>query len=431
MAISSSARFPKPPEAPNQKLINAIIKVPFYNCFSLIFVSFLLPLTATQVFHATGIQIGWIIASQLIGSVMMNISFMMVPKNWQKKYMIIAGSWGKAISLITLYIAILTQSFFLLILSQVFSGCFLVLIRIPTDILLTENSTPATRTRIFGRRMKFNGFDCLLGTGIAFLIFVSFQNQVGTNELIFSSLILFGMVSFYAGLEFLYHFDEPQRKRSSKRLSPPITTEINTNEKHEVNENETATRYKLGFGILIITLIFLGMNQTISKSFIQMLILNQITTNQSLIFLIYIPAQIISLILAPYLANLSVKVNPYILISALCILGCVFTVLLLQITSSILFATILTIDTAIAYAGSIILKNYLSKAPETENLGKLFSIVYLASTIGTISGPIIGGWLWDTHSIQTPFIYSMIIEGILIIPYLLAVKLIGLQSSRR
>ncbi|WP_371805575.1 MFS transporter [Candidatus Lokiarchaeum ossiferum] len=427
MVISSSARFPKHPDALNQKLINTIIKVPFYNCFSLIFVSFLLPLTATQIFHATGIQIGWIIASQLIGSVVMNISLMMVPRNWQKKNMIIAGSWGKAISLLSLFIAIVTQSFFLLILSQVFSGCFVTLIRTPTDLLLTKNSSVATRTRIFGRRMKYNGYGCLLGTGIAFSMYTLFQLTVDSNILIFSPLVLFCFISFWAGLEFCFQFNGLQSRNSSQNLELADFGESNDTEINEKKKG-TTSRYKLGFGVLAVTFIFLGLNQTISKSFIQMLILNQITTNESIIFLIYIPSQIISLILAPYLADLSVKISPYLLISVLCIFGCVFTLLLLQITSSIIFTLILTTDAAIAYAGSIILKNYISKAPETEKLGKLFSLINLASIIGMISGPIIGGWLWDTQDIQTPFIYSVIIEGILILPYLFAIKLINLQS---
>ena len=88
-----------------------------------------------------------------------------------------------------------------------------------------------------------------------------------------------------------------------------------------------------------------------------------------------------------------------------------------------MFGIILTFDTTLAWAASLVLQNLLSRISKGHR-GKIFGLTQWMSFLGAIIGPIVGGLAWDHLGPQSPFIISIFIELSLIPLYISAIRIL-------
>ncbi|GAG82047.1 unnamed protein product, partial [marine sediment metagenome] len=123
---------------------------------------------------------------------------------------------------------------------------------------------------------------------------------------------------------------------------------------------------------------------------------------------------------APYIGVLSDKINNTIGIMISCVTGALFTLLLINTTNPILFSLYLVVDSTFAIGGGLILMNLYSRISKVHR-GKVFGLTSWIGRWGGITGPIVGGILWDLNTSQAPFILSIFVEIALIPLFILAI----------
>jgi predicted MFS family arabinose efflux permease len=179
----------------------------------------------------------------------------------------------------------------------------------------------------------------------------------------------------------------------------------------------------LGFAFITLVLLLANVNGSLSKPFLNLYLLKVITNDPLIASFAYIPAGIISMLLAPKLGKLLDKVRPELGISLTSILGALVTWFLINTNNIIIFSILLTMDITIVQAANLVIQNLLSRIT-LKHRGKVFSSFQLFMSFGNIVGPILGGLAWDYIGITAPFLISIIVELCLIPFYILAVIMI-------
>ena len=77
----------------------------------------------------------------------------------------------------------------------------------------------------------------------------------------------------------------------------------------------------------------------------------------------------------------------------------------------------------IAISAGLLFRNLLSRIT-IEHRGKILGISSFSANIGSIIGPILGGFVWDISGPKAPFIVSIFVELCLIPLYFIVVHLL-------
>ena len=282
--------------------------------------------------------------------------------------------------------------------------------------MISQKSSSHWRTHAYSARLRYNGIGSLLGTCISVVFLVVFSYVFHFSAFfIYFPLLIFAGITIFGTFRFM-------REVSEEDINP---SESATSSNHEISHPNASFQLLAGISILCVVYFLIGINLSIAKPFTQLLVYEKITHDQLLIFLIFIPSSFIAMIVAPKLAETSNHINPYLAIIIICFAGALATILLLLTSSGIVFTLVLLVDSAIAYTGGVILKRYLSQSSQQHNLGKIFGLVNVMPVLGMIIGPIFGGYLRDAFGSTFPFVISIVVELILIIPYLGAIRLLS------
>ncbi len=274
------------------------------------------------------------------------------------------------------------------------------------------------------------GWGNFFGSILSFIIFGIANFFVPNNRfLVYSPLILFTISNVYAGIIFNRHVNEELTyDHYITNIYPPSAEFFIESQTIDVSSSNSQTRNNLAFGFLIgfifLTVAFMtsNINQSLAPPFFQVYLIDEIgVNNATMVMLIYFPSQIIAMLLAPKLGKISDKINPMLGIAIASSFGSLVTWLIVNTTSGWEFGVILTFDATFAWAGMLILQNFVSRVSKSHR-GKIFGLTQWMSLFGALIGPILGGLVWDHIGPRAPFIISIFVELSVIPLYFIAIR---------
>jgi MFS family permease len=296
---------------------------------------------------------------------------------------------------------------------------------IPLDVLISEKSKKEHRSHAFGIRNAKMGQGTFIGAAIGFgLMGFTDGAYPGNTYLLYSALLIFGCANIYGGVRFFVKVDENLSFRSD-----------------DENQDNQPISYKSYLGslekglllglIMILVVLFLAtVNGTLARPFILVYLTQHIESDPSLASLAYIPAGVISMLVAPKLGQIADRLNVKKVISFSAILGAITTWLLINTTSLIIFSILLVVDVTVATTAGLVVQSVMSRI-SVAHRGKVFGLQTFFVDIGAIFGPIIGGIFWDQLGYRSPFIFSIFVELLLIPVYILAISTITPHLSEQ
>ena len=409
-----------------------MIRIIFWNSMGFFFFSFLIPYVTVQLLKASGLILGFAFTMQTIGGLISSPLVGYLTDKYSKKKLVLIGSFGRAACYISMYLGIIFSSLLIFILGMFILGFFVGFFWTPLDTLISEKSNKTNRSYAFGKRASMIGLGNLCGSVIAFSIFW-LGNTFWPEDLfiVYSPLLLFALSNIFGGIIFSLKVNEKLTyEKHVFNLFPDNVESIIAVKKPIVNDVKSKTiktlkrGFFLSFLILIIAIMISSMNGSIAYPFYQVYLINNLkVTDPTMVMLIYFPSQVVALLFAPKLGKISDKINPIIGISIVGSLGAFVTWLIINTNSGIVFGIILIADSTFAWTGNLILQNVLSRISKVHR-GKIFGAAQWLSMLGSIAGPLIGGFAWDNVGHTAPFIISIFIELSIIPLYIIAIELL-------
>ena len=394
-----------------------MIKVIFFNSFGFFYYLFLLSYIPAKYFNASGLQIGLIFSINIIGYLISSIIIGLLSDKYgnQKKLFVSIGSFGRGFALLFMYLAINFKSIEFFTGAIFFQGLIVMFFWTPLDMLISEKSDKEYRTIAFAKKEYLIGIGSFVGTLLAFGI-LGFSTYLFPQIiwLFYSPLVIFALCNIYAGIKF--HFDVTDDVKEILDLGHNNTQKIKRGQKKN-------KRVITGFILLLIVMGLISINNTFANPFLQAYLIENIVQDPMIIMLIYFPAHIFAKMLAPKLGRFSLHVNIYFAITIICVFGAISTWMVISTTSGLVFSVVLLLDSLFVTAEEIIMKDYSSKISK-KHRGKIFSALSFIKFSGAIVAPMIGGLFWDNFGHKIPFQITIIVEIVLITPYLLAIYFI-------
>jgi len=392
---------------------NSMIKITIFNSLGFFFLDFLIPYVASQELRAAGIDMGVIFSVIVVGYMISSPFVGVLTDRILKKLLVFVGSVGRGFAYFGLYIAIIMKSLIGLTLGMFLLGFCAGFFWIPLDTLIAEKSSASHRSYAYGKHYSAEGIGTFFGAFIGFGILLVAVEIAPTNSfLIYSALIVFGLVNILAGIVFFLLVDES------------IKFENIESEKASVDnpsiKKTISTGLVIGLVLLFIVLFLSSTNGSLAKPFLNVYLLETIEDNPTLAALAYAPSGFVSMLLAPRLGQIADRTNPYLGISLASVLGAIITFCLINTSELWMFAFLLILDVTVVTTGGLILSNFISRVSKSHR-GKIFGFQSTFNNIGAIIGPIFGGIVWDLFGPKSPFIVSIVVELALIPFFIIAI----------
>jgi MFS family permease len=381
------------------------------NSLGFFFLDFLIPVVAIHL-NASGSEMGVLFSLRTVGYLLSSSFVGILTDRYSRKNLVIIGSIGRGSSYFIMYLAIVFESISGLALGTTALGFMVGFYWIPFDALIADKSHKANRSKAYGFRSAAQGRGNLLGGIIGFTIFAYAMAYELSNFVVYLALPIFGLANFYAAYIFL-------RKVKEEAKISLIPTEVS--DKTEDRINKTIPMIFFGSSLLLLFVILLSsINGSIARPFLIPYLLETLSSDPSIATLVYVPSALLSLSLAPRIGELADRLNIYVGVSIGSLCGAFITLLLINTNNLIMFAILLTLDTAIALTTGLMLTNMISRISQRHR-GKILGFRSFFGDIGSIIGPIGGGILWDLFNKQTPFILSIGVEILLIPLFIIAI----------
>jgi len=286
---------------------------------------------------------------------------------------------------------------------------------VPFNTLIAEKSNKDNRSEAYGKKNSANAIGQMIGGLIGFLLLMILGLFTDNPFLLYASIPMFGIANFFAGFKFNREVDESIKfYEPSDNLTNPIIKE------NKENHPKLAGSIILGSFFLMSVLFLSSINGSIAKPFLNIFVIETIESNIQLVTWAYLPAGIVSTLLAPKLGKLIDKFRPAIGITITSILGALVTWLLINSANIWVFTLLLLVDLTIMISSGLIFQNLLSRI-SLKNRGKIIGSGEFFQFLGAFIGPLIGGIVWDFIGPSFPFIISIFVELSLIPLYLVVV----------
>jgi MFS family permease len=392
----------------------SMIKIVILNSVGFYFLEFLIQYFTSQQLGASGLQIGLIYSILVVGH-MLSSTFVgwITDRINSKTLLIVIGSFGRGLSYFIIYFSIVFRNIAWIAFGMFILGFFAGFFWIPFDTLIAEKSDKNARSYAYGKRDSAIGVGILIGSVIGFTIFGILNILIPESiAFVYIGILIFGLANFLAGIQFY------------RKVNENIT--YSNEESEEIKEitqkssQDISSYFYLGLGFLLIALLFSNINGSLAKPFLNVYLLEHIESNPILAVMGFLPGYIISFLIAPRMGNYIDKISPAVGITVSSLLGAFCTWLLISTTNLWVFAIFLIFDYTIVNSANLVLNNFLSRI-SLKHRGKVLSLNSICKNLGTFTGPIIGGLVWDLIGIKAPFIISIIVELTLIPIYLVGI----------
>jgi len=409
---------------------NPMIRIIFWNSMGFFFFTFLIPFVTIQLLGGSPAELGISYSIQTIGSLISAPIVGYLTDHISKKLLILIGSFGRASCYILMYLGIILSSLMIFTVGMLVLGFFAGFFWTPLDTLISEKSNKANRSFAFGKRNGMIGIGNLAGSAISFVIFSLSNIFIPDNLfLVYSPLLLFALSNIYGG--FTFHFKVDEKLTFDKHIFNlfPSDAEPNILSNEPVlyetplkSRNNLAIGFFIGFSVLAIALMTSNINASLASPFFQPYLIDNLKIdNPTIVMLIYLPSQIISMLLAPKIGKIADKINPVLGVAIVSGLGALVTGLLLNSTTGYMFAVFLLLDSTFGRGGNLILQSILSRISKIHR-GKVFGAAQVLSLLGAILGPIMGGFAYISIGSFAPFVISIFVELSVIPLYAIAIK---------
>lgn len=398
---------------------NTMINIAILNSLGFFFLGFLIPVISRQNMNATGLEIGLIISAMVIGyTISSSFVGFITDKTKSKRFLIFVGSIGRGISYLIFYISIIINLLIGMWIGMFVLGFWAGFFWIPFDTLIAEKSNKNHRSEAFGKRDSANAIGQVIGALAGFSILLIVRIFTDNPYFLYSSILIYSISNFIAGIMFLRYVDE-SIKFYDEELS---SNEISTNQDKSSIFNFPKPMI-MGLIILFCVVLLASINGNLAKPFLNIYIIENLSSDLYIVILIYLPAGLLATFFAPKLGQIVDKINPSIAIIILSLSGAIVTWFLINTKNILIFAILLLIDLTIAISAGLLFRNLLSRIT-IEHRGKILGICSFFVNIGSIVGPILGGFVWDISGPKAPFIVSIFVELCLIPLYLIVIYLL-------
>ncbi len=410
-----------------------MIEIVFWNSLGFFFYGFLMAYVSMQILETSGLELGIVFSVQVVGGIISGPIAGFLTDKFQKKKLVLFGANGRAIAYIATYFAIFFRNYLLLLISVFLLGFLVGFFWTPFDALVSEKSSKDCRSLAFGKRSGKIGTGNLLGTIIGVAIF-SLGNFIDPNNflIVYFPLIIYAASNMYGGFIFNKYTDESMKydnyikeiQKDAEILC--VESTIGMEQEIRMQKQKINTMIPLSFGLMLLLLGFLisKVNQSITQPLIQAYIIRNLEDNPTLVMFASFPGEVLAQLISPILGEKADRVDPIRGMAFVCFFGALNTWLLISTHSLFIFMVLLISDLTLSRTGELILQNFLSRVSK-QHRGKLFGIRRSITDVGGASGPIIGGLLWDTRGMRSPFITSIYIELSLIFVHILAIRLLS------
>ena len=394
---------------------NHMLKIVILNSLGFFFIGFFVPIIARFNMFATAIQISLIFSIQVLGrTISGTITGFLTDRLKSRKKLILVGSIGRGISYFIIYTAVIFNSLILLGIGTFTLGFMAGVFWVPFNTLIAEKSNKNNRSEAYGKKNSANAVGQMIGGVIGFILLMILGFFTSNPFLLYVSIPMFGIANFYAGIKFNREVDESIKfDDSTDNIANPLIKQ----KKEEYSK--LAGPIILGSFFLMSVLFLSNINGSIAKPFLNIYIIENIESNLQLVTWAYLPTGIVATLLAPKLGIIVDKFRPALGITITSLLGAIVTWLLINAANIWIFAFLLLIDTTIMMASGLIFQNLLSRI-SLKNRGKILGSGEFFQFLGSVIGPILGGFVWDFYGPSYPFIISIFVE-LSLIPLYLAV----------
>ncbi len=390
---------------------SSMIKIIIFNSLGFFFLDFLIPYVASQELQAAGIDMGVIFSVIVVGYMISSPFVGAITDRVSKKLLVFIGSIGRGVAYFILYGAIILKSLLGIALGMFFLGFLAGFFWIPLNTLIAEKSSVKNRSYAYGRRESAEGIGTFFGAFVGFgILLIAFEIAPHNSFLIYSALIVFGLVNILAGIVFLICVDESVKYIENFRNESIASQSV---------QKWVPSSLVIGLSLLFVVLFLSSTNGSLAKPFLNVYLLENIEDNPTLAALAYAPSGFVSMLLAPKLGEIADHTNPYIGISLASGLGALITFFLINTTNLWVFAALLIMDVTVVTTGGLVLSNFISRVSKSHR-GKIFGFQSTFSNFGAIIGPLFGGIVWDLFGSKSPFIVSIVVELALIPFYIIA-----------
>ena len=397
---------------------NSMIYIAILNSLGFFFLGFLVPVISRQSMNATGLEIGLIVSAMVIGyTISSSFVGIITDRIKSKRFLIFLGSIGRGISYVVFYISIIINSLIGMWVGMFILGFWAGFFWIPFDTLISEKSNKNNRSQAFGKRDSANAIGQVIGGLVGFGILLTVGIFTDNPYLLYSAILIFGIANFIAGIMFLRYVDE-SIKFSIEEKSNDLSSD-----KFDTSIFKFPRPMLLGLIILFLVVLLASINGNLAKPFLNIYIIENLSNDLYIVILIYLPAGLLATVLAPKLGEVVDQLEPRIAIVILSLSGALITWFLINTQNLFVFAVLLLLDLTIAISAGLLFRNLLSRIT-IEHRGKILGICSVFMNMGSIIGPILGGFVWDMYGPKAPFIISIFVELSLIPLYVIVIYLL-------
>ena len=410
-----------------------MIEIVFWNGLGFFFYGFLMAYVSMQILETSGLQLGFVFSAQVIGGTISGPIAGVLTDKIEKKKLVLFGANGRAFAYIATYFAVFLRNYLLLLIGVFLLGFLVGFFWTPFDALISEKSNKDCRSLAFGKRGGKVGTGNLVGTIIGVIMF-TLGNYIDQNNyfLVYSPLLLYAASNVYGGFIFNKFTDESLKYEKYAKGVRPIKNnqcfessfDLSGERKNIQIKSQKMISLTIGLFVLFLGFLMSKVNQSITQPLIQGYIIKNLEDDPTLVMFASFPGEVLAQLISPTLGEKADHVNPMKGMAIVCFFGALNTWLLISTHSLFVFMLLLISDLTLSRTGELILQNFLSRVSK-QHRGKIFGFRRSITNIGGASGPIIGGFLWDTKGMRSPFIFSIYIELSLIFVHIIAIRLLN------
>ncbi|MGY5857963.1 MAG: MFS transporter [Candidatus Thorarchaeota archaeon] len=380
------------------KALTSVYNSAFFCSLGFFVVSFLIPIVAYGSMGASATEVALIFSMLTLGVAIFSPVAGKFAKRGRRRSSISVGATVRALAYIGMAISIMLDDKYILIANSLLWGIGAAFYRVGSDAEISERVLHENRAEAFGKRQAANGKGSVIGATIGFTILFSFP----ANGLVLVFL-------FYAVMNILGGIIVVIKR-------PPL--EVVSDKVRTIGAKGIVS---LGIGALVLAAAIDTFISALLSPFVELYIIDQFTSDLTLIALIYLPGGIISGLFGGYLGrfadhkNKVMIVSAAVLIGAISTLGLVFIPLILPEPYNLLsIAVLFSIGSVTGIMAYTVMSSVFGTAYEGR-ASEGFGMFEAAMGFSRFTAPLVGGILWDFLDPSAPFILVGL-SGVILIP---------------
>jgi MFS family permease len=386
------------PTESDWKSLNSIYSSAFFCSLGFFVVRFLIPIIAYGNMNATATEVALVFSLLTLGVAIFSPFAGKVAGRGKRRSSIFFGASVRAVAYLGMAISVMLDNKFILIMNSLLWGLGAAFYKVGSDAEISERVIHSNRSEAFGKREAANGKGSVIGAFIGFTLLLSLpENGIVLVFLFYAVMNLIGGTIVFAN-------------------RPPLAETSDV-----IHDIPARSIISCGIVVLVIAAAIDTFITALLSPFVELYIIDQFTTELSVIALIYLPGGIISGIFGGYLGRVAdhrskiLIVSMSVIVGAVSTLALVFIPLVLQYPNNLISIAILfsigSITGIMAYTvmSSVFGTAYAGRASEG------FGLFEAAIGFSQFAAPLVGGLLWDFLSPSAPFI-MVGLSGFVLVP---------------